>query len=257
MNSETVTLDHLKRHVLPELFQTPSKLGEYGPTANSREGIKQLEKHMEAGSASALADDIAQILSKMSDASPERIARKPKWHERLLGDSVEKKLRYQVARTTLESMLERAEGHAQSVADTVDAIGQLIDSHQHEVVALKLYIQAGREFLDENPLVGAVQAGDMEFDRPRERLARKLANLSTLVASHELSVNQMKLSRAQAVDMLDRFRETVSILVPVWRQHTLTLISTNNMSPAMVEQASKAHQALMASLSSSLDATKH
>src|SRR5690606_38531345 len=111
----------------------------------------------------------------------------------------------------------------QSVADTVDAIGQLIDSHQHEVVALKLYIQAGREFLDENPLVGAVQAGDMEFDRPRERLARKLANLSTLVASHELSVNQMKLSRAQAVDMLDRFRETVSILVPVWRQHTLTL----------------------------------
>ncbi|EMN3634458.1 protein KlaA [Pseudomonas aeruginosa] len=257
MNPDTVTLDHLKQQVLPELFRTPSKLGEYGPVANSREGIKQLEKLMEAGAAAALADDIAQILTKMSDASPERIARKPKWHERLLGSSVEKKIRYQVARSTLESMLERAEGNAQSVADTVTVIGQVIDSHQQEAETLKVYIKAGREFLDENPLVGAVQAGDLEFDRPRERLARKLANLSTLVASHELSVNQMKLSRAQAVDMLDRFRETVSVLVPVWRQHTLTLISTNNMSPAMVEQASKAHQALMASLSSSLDATKH
>jgi len=44
MNPDTVTLDHLKQQVLPELFRTPSKLGEYGPVANSREGIKQLEK---------------------------------------------------------------------------------------------------------------------------------------------------------------------------------------------------------------------
>jgi hypothetical protein len=63
----------------------------------------------------------------------------------------------------------------------------------------------------------------------------------------------MKLTRAQALDMLDRFGETSSVLVPVWRQHTLALITTTNMSPAMVEEATKAHRALMRSLSSSLE----
>jgi RecA/RadA recombinase len=72
-----------------------------------------------------------------------------------------------------------------------------------------------------------------------------------------MSVTQMMLTRAQAVDMLDRFTETSSVLVPVWRQHTLALISTKSMSPSMVAEASKAHQALMRSLSQSLEGIEH
>ena len=63
----------------------------------------------------------------------------------------------------------------------------------------------------------------------------------------------MKLTRAQAIDMLDRVNETVDVLVPVWRQHSLTLITTKHMSPSLVAEASRAHKALMASLSSSLE----
>lgn len=43
------------------------------------------------------------------------------------------------------------------------------------------------------------------------------------------------------MDMLDRFTETSSVLVPVWRQHTLALITTKSMSPSMVAEASKEH----------------
>lgn len=257
MNPPVVSVDHLKQHVLPQLFASPARLGEYGSGADSSAKINQLSDLMEGGAAAALASKIAEILRKMSDASPEQITRKPRWHERLLGRDVEMQVRYQVARTTLEQHLTEAEGHAQGVRDTVTAIDRMIDAHAEEATSLRIFIQAGREFLDENPDIGRVGEGEIEFDRPRERLARKLANLATLLASHELSVSQMKLSRAQALDMLDRFRETTTVLVPVWRQHTLTLITTKHMSPALVAEASKAHQALMASLTESLNSVKH
>ena len=257
MNCPVITVDALKCQVLPELFASPARLGEYGTLSGGAGKLMQLSSLMEGGCASALADKITEILSMMADASPETISKPPTWLERLLGAAVEKQVRYRVARHNLERLLSEAEGCAQGVRDTVASIDRLIDSHTLEGQQLTIFIQAGREFLSENPAVGAVPDGALSFDRPRERLARKLANLATLLASHELSVSQMKLSRAQAVDMLDRFSETVSVLVPVWRQHSLTLISTQHMSPGMVRQASTAHQALMASLSQSLDSMNH
>ncbi|MGI0646836.1 toxic anion resistance protein [Pseudomonas aeruginosa] len=253
-----ITLEHLKTKVLPTLFANPTTIGSYGNTVAMTENIDALSKLMEGGSAGKLAATITEILSKMADASPEKISKPQTWMDRLLGNGLEKHVRYQVARKSFEELLKKAEQHANGVRHTIHSISELIGSHQDEVESLAVHIQAGREFLSENPEAGVAAAGAMEFDRPRERLARKLTNLATLLASHELSVNQMKLSRAQAVDMLDRFSETVTVLVPVWRQHTLTLITTKNMSVAMVEEASKAHQALMASLATSLDGmTQH
>lgn len=257
MNTPVVALDHLKTQVLPQVFLKPASIGEYGNLATSSASMDKVSRLMENGAASSLAAKIAEVLSKMTDASPEQITKTPSWISRFLGTSVEKEVRYRVARKNLEQLLNEAEGYAQGVRDTVSAIDVLIASHEEEVASLKLYIQAGREYLSENPTAGEVSEGAIEFDRPRERLARKLANLATLLASHELSIQQMKLSRAQAVDMLDRFSETTSVLVPVWRQHTLTLITTKHMSPTMVAEASKAHHALMTSLSQSLEGMKH
>ncbi|HEP8970264.1 TPA: toxic anion resistance protein [Pseudomonas aeruginosa] len=250
-------IDHLKTQVLPKVFLHPASIGEYGNLATSGANMDQVSRLMENGAASALASKIAEVLSKMTDASPEQITKEPSWFAKFLGGAVEKEVRYRVARKNLEQLLSEAEGHAQGVRDTIAAINTLIESHAHEIADLKIYIQAGKEYLTENPTAGAIAEGSMEFDRPRERLARKLANLATLLASQELSVQQLKLSRAQAVDLLDRFSETTSVLLPVWRQHTLTLITTTHMSPTMVADASRAHQALMASLSQSLEGMKH
>ncbi len=257
MSIPAVSVDHIKSQVLPDLFAHPAKLGEYGATADGSATLSQLSDLMERGSMGALAGLIAEILASMAKASPEQISKQPSWLDRLLGGAVERQVVYQVARKKLEQQLAEAEGLAQGVRDTVNSINSMIATQQEEAVALKIFIQAGREFLDENPMVGVAKEGELTFDRPRERLARKLANMATLLASHELSINQMKLSRAQALDMLDRFRETVTVLVPVWRQHTLTLITTKNMSPEMVKAASQAHQALMKSLSESLNGMKH
>lgn len=146
MTHSVVNIDHLKQQVLPELFAFPARLGEYGGVADSSAKIDQLSDLMESGSAAALAAKIAEILSKMADASPEQITRKPTWFEKVLGGAVEKQVRYQVARSTLEQLLAEAEGHAQGVRDTVSAISRMIVAHAEEAEALKVFIQAGCGF---------------------------------------------------------------------------------------------------------------
>lgn len=248
-----MNVEALKGEVLPALFKDPGALGEYGAAESNAEALNDFSNLMERGAVSALAGKIGEIVAKLADADPQRIAQKATWFERMLGREVERQVRYQVARKTLDELLDDTEGVAQRVRDTLKALDGLLKTHKEEADRLRIYIQAGREYLDENPQAGVVAAGALEFDRPRERLARKLANLATLLSSHEMSVTQMSLTRAQAVDMLDRFSETASVLVPVWRQHTLALITTKNMSPAMVTEATKAHHALMRSLSKSLE----
>lgn len=248
-----LTVEQIKVDVLPVLFQDPQRLGEYGAVEDNRDAINRFSDLMETGAVSALASRIGAVVSKLADADPERIARKSSWLEKITGRDVERHVRYELARRSLDEMLAESEGQAQRVRDTLTAIDALLADHEAEVATLQAYIKAGREYLDENPQAGEVTPGELQFDRPRERFARKLANLATLLASHEMSVTQMRLTRAQAVDMLDRFNETVRVLVPVWRQHTLALITTKNMSPSMVREASKAHNALMRSLSKSLE----
>lgn len=250
-------IEELKSVVLPALFEQPTKIGEYGATESNVEVLNDISNLMESGAVGALAGHISEIVSKLTDADPEKVAKKTNWLGRFLGNEVERQVRYQVARKALDELLLDAEVVAQRVKDTLTSIDALIKSHGMETQRLRRLIQAGREYLDENPQVGVAISGELQFDKPRERFARKLANLATLLASHEMSVTQMKLTRAQAVDMLDRFTETSSVLVPVWRQHTLALITTKSMSPSMVAEASKAHQALMRSLSQSLEGIEH
>lgn len=243
----------LKADVLPALFKgDASAIGEYGGSSSAM-ALNEFSNLMESGSVSALADRISGIVAKLSEADPQRIAKKASWLERVMGSAIERQVKYTAARKSLDKQIADTEAVAQRVRDTISALSQMIAAHADEAQKLKHYIQAGREFLDENPEAGRVLEGDMQFDRPRERFARKLANLATLLSSHEMSVMQMKLTRASAVDMLDRFSETTSVLVPVWRQHTLSLLTSKHMDHQMVAEATKAHQALMRSMSSSLE----
>lgn len=255
--SAAVTAASLKATVLPELFENTSLIGEYGSSRQFIDKMDELSNLMESGSVGALASKIAEILTGLSDASPEQITKAPTWLQRLTGAQVEKQVRYQVARKGLEELIEEAEGHAQGVRDTLVAINKLISGNEQEVEELRVFIQAGTEYLQEFPEAGVLAGDDLSFDKPRERFARKLANLQTLLSSHQMSVAQMKLSRTQALGMLDRFGETVTLLVPVWRQNTLALIQTKHMSPAMVKAAAEAHRKLMQSFADSLNGTQH
>jgi len=243
----------IKAGELPKVFSDTSLISSYGSAGAGNKALTAYSDLMEGSPVTKLAEKIGEIVTKLADADPQRLAKKPTWVERFTGKTVETHVRYQVARKQLDELLVQAEGIAQRVRDTLTALEALLANHREEVERLTAHIQAGRDYLNENPDAGKPAQGSLEFDNPRERFARKLANLATLLASHEMSVTQMKLTRAQAVDMLDRFNETGSVLVPVWRQHTLALLTSKSMNPAMVAEATKAHQALMRSLAQSMD----
>lgn len=247
-----VTAEEVKANEVPKVFRDTNLIGAYGNAERSGKATSAFSDLMEGSPVSKLAQKIGEIVSQLADADPQRVSKKPTWLERFTGKSVEAHVLYQVARKRLDVLLEEAEGIAQNVRDTLTALDALLANHRSEVLRLNAFVQAGREYLSENPEAGVPQAGSLEFDNPRERFVRKLANLATLQASHEMSEAQMKLTRAQAVDMLDRFEETVAVLVPVWRQHSLALLTTQNMNPDMVSEATKAHQALLRSLSQSM-----
>ena len=54
--------------------------------------------------------------------------------------------------------------------------------------------------------------------------------------------------RVQAIDMVERFHEISNVLAPLWRQHTMALVSSIKNSPEAIAVAAKAHESLMASL---------
>ncbi|WP_313595838.1 toxic anion resistance protein [Pseudomonas sp.] len=253
MNLPMISVEHIKTETLPALFLDSDAIGQYGAGAIDSSSVDRYSDLMETAAVSRLAGLIGQIVERLADADPRKMAKQPTRLERWIGKGLERQARYYSARKNLEDLIEEAQVHAQRVTDTLKALDNLLVSLQDEAARLRLYIQAAREFLDENPELGLHKQAQWEFDNPRDRLTRKIVNLTTLLSSHDMSVIQMRLTRAQALDMLDRFNETVTVLVPVWRQHTLTLLTTRHMSAEMVAEATRAHKDLLSSLSKSLD----
>jgi len=194
--NDKINIERIKETVLPAIFRDPVAIGQYGENRSEEENLQELSEFMDSGAVSTLAIKIGEIVTKLTDADPQRMTQKTTWYDRLVGRDVERQVRYQVARKALDELLGEAEGIAQGVRDTLRALDDMLANHAIETEHLRMYIQAGREFLDENPQVGMVEAGSLEFDRPRERFARKLANLAALLSSHEMSVAQMNLTRA-------------------------------------------------------------
>lgn len=250
-----LTVTELKTAVIPQLFADSSLIGEYAGSDSRTDSMNEFADLMEGSPVSKLAAKIGEIVTKLTDADPKQITEKPTWLEKITGKNIETHVRYQLARKELDDLIQEAVVLAKSVRETLKALEKMMSEHQAEVNKLEMYIAAGREFLSENSEIGIPQKGSLDFDNPRERFERKLTNLATLLTSHSMSVAQMKLTRAQSVDMIDRFNETHTVLVPVWRQHSLSLLTTKNMNPAMVAEATKAHSALMKSLAMSADST--
>lgn len=227
----------------------PGFISHFGASEQSAgSSLDELSNMLEQSPVTMLASKMGEIVAKLSDADPRQISQKPTWLERLTGKALESSLKYQYARKELEKLLGEAESLANQVESVQNKIESMLATHEQEVTQLRVSIAAGRIYLEQNPTAGQPPAGELTFENVRERFGRKLANMAALLASHEMSVTQLKLTRSQSVDLLDRFHEVTRVLVPVWRQHTLALISNTKNNPEIIAAANKAHEALMASL---------
>lgn len=248
------TIQSLTESVLPTLFTDAQAISVYGESVINAESQKRYEKLMEESAVNALSVRIERISLALRDADPKKIAKEPGWLARYTGKHLEKQARYRIARDNVESLINEGKTYLVQVKMMLNALDSLAAEYAHEINLLRVYIEAGREFLKVAPAEPEQQ--EVIFDNPAERLSRKLANLATLQASHEMSLMHMKIARVQAIDIIDTFSQTINILVPVWRQHTLALITSTTMNPALTSKATEAHNALMVSLHKSLEGAK-
>lgn len=252
MFANTMDMETLKTRIIPELFRRPADIGTYGASPAPGKNIDRLSELLEQGSASKLAARIEEIVRDLIAADPQTIARKPSAFARFMGKDLEQELLYRHARKHLDEKIESTADLVAHLRAVLHQMSEIESSLEAESNHLRLCIDAGKAYLTENPQAG-IPDSDLEYDRPRERFARKLTNLAALLASHEMSIQQIRLAKAQAIDMLDRYHEIITTLLPVWRQHTLALITTRHMSAELISKATQAHAALMDSLQKSLD----
>ncbi|ENH3412313.1 toxic anion resistance protein [Escherichia coli] len=247
------TVAELKEEIIPGLLLDAEAVGHYGDSAVSSGAMDRYSSLMETAAVTGLSETISSIVSALTQADPRTIAKNPSWFTRFTGTHIEKRVRYQQARDTVEVLLVEGNKHLGRVNETLAVLDELQQIYHVEIARLQVYIQAGRDYLSVESVGETQDHGDFGFDRPRERFARKVANLATLLASNELAVMQMKMTRAQCLDLVDRFIETTKVLVPVWRQHTLSLLTIKNIDPTVIAKASQAHQALLSSLHTNLE----
>lgn len=119
------SVEELKRDVLPALFADPVKVAEYGDGASGKEALKAFSDLMEGGAVTRLAQSIEAIVGKLADADPKKVAKPASWIDKVLGRHVERQVRYQVARKSLEELIQVAAGTAQSVRDTLRMVDQM------------------------------------------------------------------------------------------------------------------------------------
>jgi len=239
------SVEQLKRDVLPALFAGRIDIGRYGPAALAGASA---EPAWQDGSATALAKALAELVSRLAEHDPNALLQRGSWWERFTGADIEQRLRRRIAMGSNGDVLAEIERQAAAVRTSVDRLQVQLDEHDVLGAQLQVYIDAGLQFLQELP--PAAHGGDdpLLLDRPVERLQRRVASLTALLASHAMSRMQVQLARSNAIDLLDRYSETVQILLPIWRQTIQALHNADNASAQMIANAAQAQKQLMQAL---------
>ena len=248
MFGETETTPDLSR-----LFVDPSLISSYGASEVGSRAMDEYLQLMKGAPVKKLAQKIGEIVTCLHDADPTRATEKHSWLARFMGRNVESQIRHHIAVNRLDELIADAEDISSNVRVALAALDALLVAQSDYASKLAADINAGYAYLERNPSAGKPATGALEFDNPRERFSRKLSNLDALLTSHEMSAAQMTLSRGHVIGMLDRFDEAVNVLVPIWRQHALSLLTSKNMNPTMLSEARKVHQNLMRSLAQSMN----
>ncbi|HEY0820318.1 MAG TPA: protein KlaA [Rhizobacter sp.] len=244
-------LHELKTVVLPALFVDTARIGSYGGEDGGAAVLSALSAKLENSPVSLLHQQISAVIDGLNGAHPQKILRKPTWFSQLMGREIEANVRYQVSRLELEQRVKAAQQTAEAVRTLIGEIEATIAANAGQIAELRTCVQAGREYLAEHPQAG-MPTEALAFDNPRERFARRVTNLAMLLQSTEAEVVQLGIARANAIGMLDRFSDTCTVLLPVWRSNIIGLLNHADLSSDKIAAATKAHDDLLNSLDRSV-----
>jgi hypothetical protein len=161
-------------------------------------------------------------------------SRRERWWLRFTGAALEREVTYLHACQQLENQARIANGLAQEVNGMRDGLHDEAKGVQRQAEWLGKVVEMGQATLaPSNSLARAKPCFAQQPDY-WSRFARRIENLNLLHHSLLLSAEQFRLADAQAVAVLDRHADIVTVLVPLWRQRmgfelfSKTVISAKN-----------------------------
>ena len=143
-----VTVEQLKRDVLPTLFAGRTDIGRYGPADLASASA---EPAWQDGSANALAQALAELVSRLSEHDPNALLQRAGWWERFTGADIEERLRRRIAMGSNGDVLARIEREAIAVRASVDRLEAQLLEHDVQGVRLQVYLDDGVQLLLELP----------------------------------------------------------------------------------------------------------
>lgn len=198
------------QELLADPGQAASRLG---TSASARDGMLHLLER--AGAASSHLRQVNEQLLPLVGALkvPGKVGR---WWRWFTGVELENEMTFPAASRQIETFARDGLADSGGLAGLLDHLTTEDRLLKAELEAMEIDLQAARFLLGKAPAGAAFQ--ESAGAEGVERLARKLANLEALLTALQLTRAQYRVAAQHAKEMLERFEDIKTLLVPLWYQ---------------------------------------
>lgn len=247
------TLEEIKRDEIPLLFTGAKEAHAYGSTAENSARDEQVQALLKQASLAGLAGHVSSILACINASDPVKLTRAQGFISRLTGSGLVAQSAFVESQATLEDRIQAANISAARVLATIDQIDISLAGADADAQQLKTQIQALAEYLVENPSAGLESTGQLQFTNKRARVERRLENLRIYLMSMQQTNMQLNMVRQHLLIAHDRYIEAVTITLPLWKKHMISLNVSEKIQGKDLEVAVNTHKKLKTSLAQNLE----
>lgn len=221
--------------ILLPMQQQPQLLSQYGDhviQAQQQVLVQRVAQH--GAQLSRILEHILKQLEQTKTMLQPR--RYPKWQS-WLGMDIEHHARQDEIFFRLERDVKRAAYLHRQLEHDHHATGEQL-ANLHELrVEMAYFIGAAEQLLSE------CDSLTLDF---KARVAQKINTLMSAQAATDLAMAQLKLADEVNLTLMDRFSETITVLIPAWQQHVASLAQQDT--PQQLENLNQARQRLLDTL---------
>lgn len=165
---------------------------------------------------------IAELVDAISKASPRNLYRYKNagflgnlWNS-LTGGIDSKVIEFNLYCRRVDKLAKHAPRMLEQVKESIQLIGGLKELFQKDVALLDQYIEAGTAYLKEFENSEEKLTASLEYGL--NRLKRKLVNLKVTKSTLEMHIASVEMSLHASLDNLERMKDCVNGLMPMWQQ---------------------------------------
>lgn len=231
---DAARIQRIMAQVLQPMQAQPQLLVHYA------DHVLQAQQQIMAQQSGDLAGQLSQaveaILQRLQQSGVILQTRRYSRWQRWLGLDLERQARQDDLYYTLDRQVKVAHQLSQQVQRADQGVLAQLDELTQLRLDMAHMVAAAEQFVQRPGL-------DTHF---QQRLQQKISTLLTAQLSHDLALAQLQLVRQVNLNVLDRFYETIAILIPAWQQQQLSLQQQHV--PGQLAQLNASRQQLLHTL---------